>query len=103
MTLDELARRLPAPPPPRVPDWALGTHRRRSISFATGFEDASTFVVWVQAHGMTGDLRIHPARPLLAAGDRLLQLVAAVDVDREPLAPRSGAFAAAASAARFLE
>ena len=74
MTLDELARKFPAPPPPRVPDWALGTHRRRSISFATGFEDLSTFVVWVQAHGMTGDLRIHPARPPLAAGDRLEDL-----------------------------
>lgn len=74
MTLDELARKLPVPPPPRVPDWALGTHRRRSISFATGIEDASTFVVWVQAHGMTGDLRIHPARPRLTADDRLEDL-----------------------------
>ena len=74
MTLEELAGRFGAPPLPRVPEWVLGTHRRRSISFATGFEDASTFVVWVQAHGMTGDLRIHPARPRLSADDRLEDL-----------------------------
>jgi hypothetical protein len=58
----------------RVPAWALGTVRRRSITFATGAEDAKTFVVWVQSHGMTGDLRIHPARPKLRMADRLEDL-----------------------------
>ncbi len=74
MTLDELAHEIDTPPPAGVPEWTLGTHRRRSISFATGFEDANTFVVWVQAHDMTGDLRVNPARPKLAADDRLEDL-----------------------------
>jgi hypothetical protein len=68
MTLDEIAAAHPRTNPLRVPAWALGCVRRRSITFATGAEDQSTRVFWVQAHGMTGDIRIHPARPRLSAG-----------------------------------
>lgn len=57
-----------------VPGWMLGTVRRRSITFADGFEDPETFVVWVQAHAMTGDIRIHPKRPHLSPDDRLRDL-----------------------------
>lgn len=57
-----------------VPDWALGTVVRRSITFASGVEDSETHVVWVQAHGMTGDIRIHPARPRIKADTQLLDL-----------------------------
>lgn len=74
MTLDDIAARLERTDEPRVPQWALGTVHRRSITFATGIEDTQTFVVWVQAHGMTGDLRINPARPQLAPGTRLSDL-----------------------------
>ena len=62
-----------------VPSWALGTVRRQSISFATGFTDDSTQVHWVQSHAMTGDIRIHADRPSLAATDRL------EDLDRDTL------------------
>ncbi len=74
VTLEDIAERHAAAPVPRVPAWAFGTVRRRSITFATGIEDAKTFVVWVQSHGMTGDLRIHPARPKLLMTDRLEDL-----------------------------
>ncbi|MDX2307171.1 MAG: hypothetical protein NW216_02925 [Hyphomicrobium sp.] len=57
-----------------VPAWALGTVRRKSITFATGFTDDETQVVWVQAHGMTGDIRIHPGRPAVPAGCDLAAL-----------------------------
>jgi len=70
VTLQEIAAALGRHDTPRVPDWALGTVRRRSITFATGIEDAETRVHWVQAHAMTGDLRIHPARPEITAADR---------------------------------
>lgn len=58
----------------RVPDWALGTVVRRSITFANGVEDGETHVVWVQAHGMTGDIRIHPARPRIDSATPLASL-----------------------------
>lgn len=74
VTLEDIAERHAAAPVPRVPAWAFGTVRRRSITFATGVEDAKTFVVWVQSHGMTGDLRIHPARPKLLMTDRIEDL-----------------------------
>ena len=73
-TLEEIAQRYGAASALRVPAWALGTVRRRSITFATGVEDTKTFVAWVQSHGMTGDLRIHPARPKLRVSDRLEDL-----------------------------
>lgn len=74
MTLEEMARKLNRSDQPRVPPWTLGAVHRRSITFATGFEDRSTFVVWVQAHGMTGDLRIHPLRPNLEPHTRFDEL-----------------------------
>ncbi|MFA5951102.1 MAG: hypothetical protein WC807_12545 [Hyphomicrobium sp.] len=70
MTLEEIAAALGRHDTPSVPNWALGTVRRRSITFATGIEDVETRVHWVQAHAMTGDLRIHPARPEMSAADR---------------------------------
>lgn len=72
MTLDELALRVSgAPPQLTVPLWAVGTVHRQSITFATGVCDRRTRVRWVQTHSMTGDIRIHPARPSLKAGDRI--------------------------------
>lgn len=79
MTLEEIAARHPQPNTHRVPAWALGCVQRRSITFATGIEDTQTRVFWVQAHGMTGDIRIHPGRPNIAAGTSLATL------DRETL------------------
>jgi hypothetical protein len=74
VTLGDIAHRYRKAPEPRVPAWAIGTVRRRSITFATGAEDTKTFVVWIQSHGMTGDLRIHPVRPELSMTDRLEEL-----------------------------
>lgn len=74
MTLAEVAATLPPTTTLRVPEWALGCIQRRSITFATGIEDAQTRVFWVQAHGMTGDIRIHPARPQLPPGTDLTTL-----------------------------
>lgn len=74
MTLDEIAATHPQPNILRVPAWALGCVQRRSITFATGIEDTQTRVFWVQAHGMTGDIRIHPGRPNIAAGTSLATL-----------------------------
>jgi hypothetical protein len=79
MTLEEIAATAPRTNTLRVPDWALGCVRRRSITMATGVEDTWTRVFWVQAHGMTGDIRIHPARPQIAADTHLASL------DRETL------------------
>jgi hypothetical protein len=79
MTLDEIAAAYPQTNSLRVPAWALGCVRRRTITFATGMEDAETRVFWVQAHGMTGDIRIHPGRPHIAAETSLATL------DRETL------------------
>jgi hypothetical protein len=73
-----------------VPAWVHGAFKRRSITFATGLEDARTLVVWVQSHRVTGDIRIHPGRPQIAASDRL------EDMDRdtlEVLASVEGGFA----------
>jgi hypothetical protein len=79
MTLEEIAAATPPPNALRVPEWALGCVRRRSITMATAVEDSVTRVFWVQAHGMTGDIRIHPARPRIAAATDLAKL------DRETL------------------
>ncbi len=79
MTLDEIAASHSQPNTLCVPAWALGCVQRRSITFATGMEDTQTRVYWVQAHGMTGDIRIHPGRPKIAAGTSLATL------DRETL------------------
>lgn len=74
MTLDEIAARRPQANTLRVPAWALGCVQRRSITFATGIEDTQTRVFWVQAHGMTGDIRIHPGRPHITAETSLATL-----------------------------
>lgn len=63
MTLEELARTRPFARTPVVPQWTLGTFRRRSITYADGAEDATTAVVWIQSHGLTGDIRIPADRP----------------------------------------
>lgn len=63
LTANALGAFTNAPPVLRVPQWAIGTVHRRSITFFNAVEDTQTFVAWVQSHGMTGDIRIHPARP----------------------------------------
>lgn len=74
MTLEEIAKELSLAPCPRVPSWAFGTVQRRSITFASGFCDALTRVVWVQSHGMSGDIRVHPQRPALTKSSKLADL-----------------------------
>jgi hypothetical protein len=66
VTLDDLARQQPFAVPLAVPEWTLGCFHRRSITFATGVEDVSTRVIWLQSHGLTADIRIPAARPNLA-------------------------------------
>jgi hypothetical protein len=80
MTLEEIAAAATIDNTLRAPAWALGCVERRSITFATGAEDTRTCVYWVQAHGMTGDIRIHPARPRITPG------VDFATLDRETLA-----------------
>ena len=63
MTLDELAEAAPFARGSSVPAWTLGCFHRRSITFATGAEDSATRVIWIQSHGLTGDLRIPSNRP----------------------------------------
>lgn len=41
-----------------VPDWMLGTFRRRSISFANGLTDTDTEVYWLQSYNFSIDLRL---------------------------------------------
>jgi hypothetical protein len=66
VTLDELAGCHGFAVPLAVPEWTLGCFHRRSIAFATGQEDASTRVIWLQSHGMTADIRIPATRPDLS-------------------------------------
>ena len=63
MSLDLLAATRPYAEPLAVPRWTLGCFHRRCITFATGIEDASTRVIWIQSHGLTGDLRLPLVRP----------------------------------------
>lgn len=63
MTLDELAETHPFAVAPTVPDWTLGCFKRRCITYASGEEDTSTEVIWVQSNGLTGDLRTRADRP----------------------------------------
>lgn len=74
MTLEDVAAARAQTNTLRVPGWAAGCVQRRSITFATGVEDLATRVFWVQAHGMTGDIRINPARPSLDRGTMLSSL-----------------------------
>lgn len=90
MTLEEIALDIGQRVPPGVPLWVHGAFRRRSITFATGLEDTRTFVVWVQSHRLTGDIRIHPGRPKIMHSDRI------EDMDRatlEVLASVEGGYA----------
>lgn len=63
MSLEILAVTRPYAEPLAVPAWTLGCFHRRCITFATGIEDTSTRVIWVQSHGLTADLRLPLARP----------------------------------------
>lgn len=80
MTLDEIASNLTLTSDNRVPAWTRGCYIRRCITYANGVDDTQTLVVWVQSHGMTGDLRIPAHRPWLAPGTDLAAL------DRDTLA-----------------
>jgi len=63
MSLEILAVTRPYAEPLAVPAWTLGCFHRRCITFATGIEDTSTRVIWVQSHGLTADLRLPLVRP----------------------------------------
>lgn len=63
MTLEELAEASPYAEPLAVPAWTLGCFRRRCITYANGREDSSTRVIWIQSHGLTGDIRVPAWRP----------------------------------------
>ena len=63
MNLLDLAAQAPQAGPLRVPDWTLGCFHRRCISYANGAEDTATRVVWIQSHGLTGDIRVPADRP----------------------------------------
>lgn len=71
MTLEELARQAPYAVPLAVPAWTLGCWKRRCITYANGREDADTTVIWIQSHGLTGDLRIPRWRPAAEGRTRL--------------------------------
>jgi hypothetical protein len=72
MNLFELCE--PAKPSRGVPDWVLGCFRRRSITFFSGETEHRTLVLWLQARGLTADLRLAADRPKLASFDDLLTL-----------------------------
>ncbi|MDB5446540.1 MAG: hypothetical protein JWQ97_1857 [Phenylobacterium sp.] len=63
MNLLDLAAWAPHAGPLRVPDWTLGCFHRRCITYASGAEDAATRVIWIQSHGLTGDIRVPAGRP----------------------------------------
>ena len=71
MRLEDLAGIRPFDGAASVPDWTLGAFRRRCITYATGAEDTDTRVIWVQSHGLTGDLRIPAWRPDVAGRGEL--------------------------------
>lgn len=73
MRLEDLARQAPVARAPAVPAWTLGCFHRRSITYATGHEDASTRVIWTQSCGLTGDLRLPLHRPDVAARGALAE------------------------------
>jgi hypothetical protein len=66
VTLDELVHRCARRSVDGVPAWTLGCFRRRSITFCTGATDTETQVLWLQARGLTADLRLPAGRPQLA-------------------------------------
>jgi hypothetical protein len=86
MTLQELAALAPVWGTAPVPAWTWGCFHRRGITYASGLEDAKTRVVWIQGHGLTGDLRVPAWRPDAAGREGLhdfsveeLLLLAAVE------------------------
>lgn len=87
MNLSEFAAAQPYAEPPAVPEWTLGCFHRRCITFATGVEDTSTRVVWIQSHGLTADLRLPARRPDVA---RHADLAACTPRERAELARGEG-------------
>jgi hypothetical protein len=63
VNLLDLAAAAPQAGPLRVPAWTLGCFHRRAISYANGCTDLATRVIWLQSHGLTGDLRVPAERP----------------------------------------
>jgi hypothetical protein len=63
MSLAAIAEEAPYAEPLAVPEWTLGCFHRRCITFATGVEDTTTRVIWIQSHGLTADLRLPLHRP----------------------------------------
>lgn len=63
MNIEAIARKSPQARPLAVPAWTLGCFHRRCITYANGREDAATQVVWIQSHGLTGDIRVPAWRP----------------------------------------
>jgi hypothetical protein len=53
---------------PSVPDWTLGCFRRQSITYFTGQVDTTTQVIWLQARGLSFDLRVNLRRRDLVEG-----------------------------------
>lgn len=62
------------PPSGSVPPWTLGCFRRRSITFFNGDTDDETLVIWLQARGLTGDLRLAVDRPKPKTREALREL-----------------------------
>lgn len=58
----------------RVPGWTLGCFKRRSITFFNGESDDSTLVLWLQARGLTADLRLAADRPRPSSREALAEL-----------------------------
>jgi hypothetical protein len=67
MTLEELADIAPRSSHTAVPLWAQGCFHLRGAAFADGTEDTATRAIRIQAHGMSGDLRVPAARPDVSA------------------------------------
>lgn len=57
-----------------VPAWTLGCYQRRSISFFNGDADETTLVLWLQARGLTADLRLAADRPKPKSREALADL-----------------------------
>jgi hypothetical protein len=90
MNLFELLDRSRVASAPGVPVWALGSFRRRSITFFDGSTDSTTLVIWLQSRGLTFDLRLAADRP--RPGDRSALVDASPD-DLVRLAQAEGGIA----------
>lgn len=58
MKLLELVKNINKKDKKGVPNWMLGTFKRRSISFYNGLSDNTTDVFWIQSRNFTIDLRL---------------------------------------------